>query len=113
MFAMMLCVEIPDVRADTASRKRNLVVRWGVGYAAIAARTFATSAVLVLLLVGSAGFGAPPLAFVAVVPVAIVAGAFALPEYVAHLPFATMPFLGVALYALTTCAAVAVVVAAT
>jgi 1,4-dihydroxy-2-naphthoate octaprenyltransferase len=113
MFAMMLCVEIPDARADTATHKRNLVVRWGVASAAIAARTFASCAVLVLVYVGSAAFGAPAWAFLAVIPAAIVAGAFAVPHYVAHLRFASLPFLGVALYALTTCAALAVVVSAT
>jgi 1,4-dihydroxy-2-naphthoate octaprenyltransferase len=112
MFAMMLSVEIPDVAADAATGKRNLVVRWGVAYAAIAARTFATSAVLLLLLVGNAGFGAPAPAFLAVVPVAVVAGAFAVPHYVAHLRFATLPFLGVALYGLTACAGIVIVLAA-
>ncbi|BDE06996.1 hypothetical protein WPS_22720 [Vulcanimicrobium alpinum] len=29
MFAMMLCVELPDAGADRASGKRTLVVRWG------------------------------------------------------------------------------------
>ncbi len=109
MFAMMLCVEIPDADADAATRKRNLVVRWGVASAAIAARTFASAAVLVLLLVGSAVFGAPPWALLAVIPVAVVALAFAFPGYVARLRFASLPFLGVALYALTTCGALAVV----
>ncbi len=112
MFAMMLAVEIPDVSADAATGKRNLVVRWGVAYAAIAARTFATSAVLALLLVGNAGFGAPPAAFLAVVPAAIVAAAFAVPHYVAHLRFASLPFLGVALYGLTATAAIVIVLAA-
>jgi 1,4-dihydroxy-2-naphthoate octaprenyltransferase len=112
MFAMMLSVEIPDVAADAATGKRNLVVHWGVAYAAIAARTFATSAVLVLLLVGNAGFGAPAPAFLAVVPVAIVAGAFAVLHYVARLPFASLPFLGVALYGLTACAGIVIVLAA-
>jgi 1,4-dihydroxy-2-naphthoate octaprenyltransferase len=112
MFAMMLSVEIPDHAADTAAHKRNLVVRWGVAYAAIAARTFATSAVLLLLLVGNAGFGAPAPAFLAVVPVAAVAGAFAAPHLVAHLRFAGMPFLGVALYGLTACAGIVLVLAA-
>jgi 1,4-dihydroxy-2-naphthoate octaprenyltransferase len=112
MFAMMLAVEIPDVAADTAAGKRNLVVRWGVASAAIAARTFASSAVLLVLLVGSMGFAAPSPAFIAVIPVAIVAAAFAAPQYVAHLSFATFPFLGVALYGLTTCAGVVIVLAA-
>lgn len=112
MFAMMISVEIPDVKSDTAAGKRNLVVRWGVAYAAIAARTFATSAVLLLLLVGNAAFGAPAPAFLAVVPPAIVAGAFAVPHYVAHLRFASLPFLGVALYGLTACAGIVIVLAA-
>ncbi len=112
MFAMMVSVEIPDAPADAATGKRNLVVRWGVASAAIAARTFAWAAVLALLLVGSAAFGAPALAFVAVVPVAIVAGAFAVPHGGAHFPIATVPFLGVALYGLTACAGIVIVVAA-
>jgi 1,4-dihydroxy-2-naphthoate octaprenyltransferase len=112
MFAMMLSVEIPDFNADKASGKRNLVVRWSVAYAAIAARTFATSAVLALLLVGNTGFGAPAAAFLAVVPVAIVAGAFTVPHLVAHLRFATLPFLGVALYGLTACAGIVIVLVA-
>jgi len=29
MFAMMLCVELPDAGTDRAAGKRNLVVRWG------------------------------------------------------------------------------------
>jgi len=112
MFAMMLTVEIPDVAADAASGKRNLVVRWGVAIAAIAARTFASSAVLLVLLVGSMVFAAPPLAFVAVIPPAIVATALAAPQYVAHLSFATFPFLGVALYGLTACAGIVLVLSA-
>ena len=112
MFAMMLAVEIPDVAVDKASGKRNLVVRWGVASAAIIARTFASSAVLLVLLVGSTAFNAPAVAFFAVIPVAIVAAAFAAPQYVAHLSFATFPFLGVALYGLTTCAGVVIVLAA-
>ncbi len=52
MFAMMLSVEIPDAAADAATGKRNLVVRWGVESAAIAARTFASGAVLLLLACG-------------------------------------------------------------
>ena len=67
---------------------------------------------LLLLLAGSTGFAAPPPAYVAVVPAAIVAAAFAAPQYVAHLPFATFPFLGVALYGSTTCAAIVIVLAA-
>jgi hypothetical protein len=66
-----------------------------------------------LLLVGNAAFGAPAPAFVAVVPVAAVAGAFAVPHYVAHFRFASLPFLGVALYGLTACAGIVIVLAAT
>lgn len=113
MFAMMLAVEIPDVRADAATGKRNLVVRWGVASAAVAARTFASSAVLLLLLIGSVAFPVPAWAFLALIPAAIVAAAFAAPQFVAHLAFATFPFLGVALYGLTTCAGIVFVVAAT
>ena len=32
MFAMMLCVELPDAGADHAAGKRNLVVRWGPSF---------------------------------------------------------------------------------
>ncbi|HEV8020376.1 MAG TPA: prenyltransferase [Candidatus Lustribacter sp.] len=113
MFAMMLAVEIPDVGADTATGKRNLVVRWGVASAAVAARTFASSAVLLLLWIGSVSFASPPAAFLGILPAAIVAAAFAAPQFVAHLPFATFPFLGVALYGLTTCAGIVLVVGAT
>jgi 1,4-dihydroxy-2-naphthoate octaprenyltransferase len=112
MFAMTLAVEVPDVAADAATGKRNLVVRWGVGSAAIAARTFASGAVLLLLLVGGNGFAAPPVAFLAVIPAFVVAAAFAAPQYVAHLTFATFPFLGVALYASTTLAGLVIVLAA-
>jgi 1,4-dihydroxy-2-naphthoate octaprenyltransferase len=112
MFAMMLSVEIPDVAADAATGKRNLVVRWGTASAAVAARTFASSAVLLLLLVGSVGFAAPPVAFASVIPVALVAGALAAPRFVAQLAFATVPFLGVALYGLTTCAGIVIVLTA-
>jgi len=112
MFAMMLAVEIPDFAADTATGKRNLVVRWGVASGAIAARTFASSAVCLILLVGSMVFAAPAVAYVAVIPAAIVAAAFAAPQYVAHLSFATFPFLGVSLYGLTTCAGIVIVLLA-
>jgi 1,4-dihydroxy-2-naphthoate octaprenyltransferase len=44
MFAMMLCVEIPDVAADGATGKRNLVVRFG-------SRSAASVALATLVLV--------------------------------------------------------------
>jgi 1,4-dihydroxy-2-naphthoate octaprenyltransferase len=58
IFAMMLAVEYPDLRADAAAGKRNLVVRLGaegakpLGLAAAAAVYVAVGAALV--------FGAPP-----------------------------------------------------
>lgn len=111
MFAMMLSVEIPDAAADAATRKRTLVVRWGVASASIAARTFSTGAVLVVLLCG--GTFAPPLvAYLAVLPAALVSAGYAVPHLIAYLEFATIPFLGVALYATTTCAMIAIVAAA-
>jgi 1,4-dihydroxy-2-naphthoate octaprenyltransferase len=111
MFAMMLSVEIPDAFADAATGKRTLVVRWGVANAGIAARTFSTGAVLVVLLCG--GVFAPPVAaYLAVLPAALVSGGYAVPHLIAHLEFATIPFLGVALYAATTCAMIAIVAAA-
>lgn len=113
MFAMMLSVEIPDAVADAATQKRTLVVRWGVAYAAIVARTFATGAVCVLMLVASMTFAPPALAYLALIPPAIVAGAYAVPHLIAHLAFATIPFLGVALFAITTCAMIAIVAVAT
>lgn len=112
MFAMMLAVEIPDVKADAATGKRTLAVRWGVAGAAIVARTFASSAVVLVLLLDAHAFPAPAAAYLAVLPAAIVAAAFAAPHYVAHLSFATFPFLGVALYGLTTCAGIVIVLAA-
>jgi 1,4-dihydroxy-2-naphthoate octaprenyltransferase len=112
MFAMMLSVEIPDFAADAGTAKRNLVVRWGVAYAAIVARTFASCAVCLVLLLGSMAFAAPPVAYLAVIPAAIVAGGYAVPHLIAHYAWATIPFLGVAIYALTTLAAIAVVVSA-
>jgi len=109
MIAMMLSVEIPDVVADAATGKRNLVVRWGVAPAAIVARTFATGAVLLLLLLGIIAFDPPAVAYLAVIPAAIVAGGYAVPHLIAHYEWATIPFLGVAMYALTTLAALAIV----
>jgi len=112
MFAMMLSVEIPDEAADKATGKRNLVVRWGVAYASILARTFATGAVLVLMLVAGA-FLPPAYAYLALIPPALVAGGYAVPHLIAHLEFATAPFLGVMLFAMTTSAMLAIVALAT
>jgi 1,4-dihydroxy-2-naphthoate octaprenyltransferase len=57
MFAMMLCVEVPDVAADAASGKRNLVVRWGVGRAITVARAACAIAICGLCAVLVAVFG--------------------------------------------------------
>jgi 1,4-dihydroxy-2-naphthoate octaprenyltransferase len=110
MVAMMLSVEIPDAPADAQTGKRTLVVRWGVAYAAIAARTFASGAVCLLLLLGSAIFNPPAVAYLAIIPAALVAGGYAVPHLIAQYAWATIPFLGVAIYALTTLAALALVV---
>jgi 1,4-dihydroxy-2-naphthoate polyprenyltransferase len=112
MFAMILAVEIPDAAADAASGKHNLVVRWGVRGASLAARACASAAVALALLIGTTVFAAPVTAFLGVVPAAVVAAALAAPQFVAQIPFATFPFLGVALYGLTTCAGVVIVLAA-
>ena len=109
MFAMMISVELPDAAADAATGKRNLVVRWGAGYAIIVAKTFATFAVLLLFLVMSAVFSPPPIAYVAIVAPAAIAGFYANPQFVAHLSWATIPLLGVLLFGITTCAAIALV----
>ncbi len=79
MFAMMACVEVPDVAADAATGKRTLVVRVGVTrarclMAALLAGVFIAVALAPL-------FGAPP-AFVlletlALAPALAASGAFA------------------------------------
>jgi 1,4-dihydroxy-2-naphthoate octaprenyltransferase len=48
MFAMMLCVELPDAGADLAAAKRTLVVRWGP------ARTWQVVAVVTVLAIATA-----------------------------------------------------------
>ncbi len=110
LFAMMLSVEIPDANADAATGKRNLVVRWSVAYAAIVARTFATFAPLVLLLAGSATFAPPAYGYLAVIPAALIAFAYTVPHLVAHLEWATIPFLGVMLFGATACGMLALIV---
>jgi 1,4-dihydroxy-2-naphthoate octaprenyltransferase len=112
MFAMMISVEIPDAAADTATGKRNLVVRWGAGYAIIVAKTFAMFAVLLLFLVMSAAFAPPALAYAVILAPAAIAFAYANPHFIAHIAWATIPFLGVMLFGITTCAAIALVVLA-
>ena len=98
MFAMMLCVEVPDAAADAASGKRNLVVRWGVAQARTAAYAAAGAAVIALGAVPVAVFG---------VATALAVGAAVVPALVAlalgasgrrRLPAIATPLLGVALY---------------
>jgi 1,4-dihydroxy-2-naphthoate octaprenyltransferase len=107
----MLTVEVPDVRADAATGKRNLVVRWGIPRAVTVARALAAVAVLALVAVGAGAF-ASPLALLAALPVAAIAAAYASVERLRALPFVSAELLGVGLYATTTLAALAIVVAA-
>lgn len=109
MFAMMLTVEIPDVAADAATGKRNLVVRWGTRRALLVARLSAAGAVLVLVLVGTFAFAALPVALLAAVPVALIAAASVAADRLRALPPVSPELLGVGLYAVTTCAAIAIV----
>jgi 1,4-dihydroxy-2-naphthoate octaprenyltransferase len=111
MFAMMLTVEIPDRAADAATGKRNLVVRWGTQRAVRVARGLAAGAVVALLAVGSATFAAPAIVVLAALPVAAIAAAYAAVDRLARIPLVSPELLGVALYAVTTCAALAIVIA--
>jgi 1,4-dihydroxy-2-naphthoate octaprenyltransferase len=111
MFAMMLTVEIPDVAADAATGKRNLVVRWGAARAVIVARVLAATAVVALIAVGALVFAALPIVLVAAVPVAVIAAAYAAVERLRAVPLISPELLGVGLYAVTTCAALVIVIA--
>ncbi|MBV8150707.1 MAG: UbiA family prenyltransferase, partial [Candidatus Eremiobacteraeota bacterium] len=68
MFVMMLAVEYPDVEADGASGKRNLVVRLGRSRARglVVGGLVATAAGVVLALAGGAPLTVIPLALLAV-----------------------------------------------
>ncbi len=109
MFAMMLTVEIPDVAADAATGKRNLVVRWGARRALIVARLLAGCTAVMLILVGTLAFASLPVALLAAIPVAAIAIAYAAVDRLRAIPLLSAELLGVGLYALTTCAAIAVV----
>ncbi len=111
MFAMMLTVEIPDVTADAATGKRNLVVRWGARRAVVTARLLAAGAVVMLVLVGAVAFASLPVVLLAAAPVALIALAYAAVERLRALPLVSPELLGVGLYAITTCAALAIVIA--
>lgn len=112
MFAMMLCVEIPDRSADEASGKRTLVVRWGAGRALAVAAASALCAVGALVLVATATFG---------IAAALAVGAAAIPMLLACmlvvrprlvLPAAVTPLLGVAVYATTALAGLVLIAGA-
>jgi len=60
MFAMMICVEIPDRDSDRASGKRNLVVRYGYENAA---RLATLALAFLFICAASARFAGAPLAF--------------------------------------------------
>jgi 1,4-dihydroxy-2-naphthoate octaprenyltransferase len=109
MFAMMLTVEIPDVAADAATGKRNLVVRWGAPRARVVARSLAAGTALLLILVGVLAFASLPVALLAAVPVALIAAAYAAVDRLRAIPLVSPELLGVGLYGLTTCAAIAIV----
>ncbi len=111
MFAMMLTVEIPDVAADAATGKRNLVVRWGARRAVVTARVLAAAACVVLVLVGALAFASLPVVLLAAAPVALIALAYAAVERLRAVPLISPELLGVGLYAVTTCAALAIVIA--
>jgi 1,4-dihydroxy-2-naphthoate octaprenyltransferase len=104
MFAMMLCVEIPDAAADTASGKRNLVVRWGTtgAHAVAGGAAFTACAALFAIAVTGFGRGALPALVAAAVPASLAAA------LVMHRPFGSspviLPLLGVGLYAVTALA---------
>jgi 1,4-dihydroxy-2-naphthoate octaprenyltransferase len=108
MFAMMLCVELPDAGADHAAGKRNLVVRWGP------ARTWQLITIVSVIAVAHAlvvayRAEAGPWAL-ALAPAAFVALRLALLLRRDPRP-ASVALLGVALYA-TTVTGLAVVFAA-
>jgi 1,4-dihydroxy-2-naphthoate octaprenyltransferase len=79
MFAMMICVEVPDRAADAATGKRNLVVRYGVR----AATTLGIAALVAAIpAIGAAAVAGAPRVYalvelVAIVPIAWLAGTLA------------------------------------
>jgi 1,4-dihydroxy-2-naphthoate octaprenyltransferase len=96
MFAMMLCVELPDAGTDRAAGKRNLVVRWGP------ARAWQLITIFALLAVARAVTHAyrvdPGPALFALVPAAVAALQLVLVVRRDPRP-ATIALWGVALYA--------------
>jgi 1,4-dihydroxy-2-naphthoate octaprenyltransferase len=105
MFAMMLCVELPDAGGDFLAGKRNLVVRWGP----MRAWQLVTIAAIfaIMTAVGSALRMHAGLATLALAPAA--ASAFALVRRASGDPRpASIAFWGVALYATTVTGVAAV-----
>ena len=98
MFAMMLCVELPDANSDFLAGKRNLVVAWGPARAwqlITVAACFAVLTAVTWALKNGAG-----IATVALAPAAV--SAFALVRYATRDPRpASMALWGIALYATT------------
>jgi 1,4-dihydroxy-2-naphthoate octaprenyltransferase len=71
MFAMMLCVELPDAGSDHAAGKRNLVVRWGPSRAWLLIMITAAIAVAHAFVYASRAEAGPRL--LALVPAAVAA----------------------------------------
>ena len=98
MFAMMLCVELPDANTDFLAGKRNLVVAWGPARTwqlVTVAACFAAATAVTLALKLHAGLGILALAPAAVCAFALVRHATGDPRP------ASMAFWGIALYATT------------
>jgi 1,4-dihydroxy-2-naphthoate octaprenyltransferase len=107
MFAMMLCVELPDAGADRAAGKHNLVVRWGPSRAWQLITIAAVIAVGHAIVIAYRAEGGPRL--LALAPAAL--AAFQLVRLVRGDPRpASIALWGVALYA-TTATGLAVVFA--
>jgi 1,4-dihydroxy-2-naphthoate octaprenyltransferase len=98
MFAMMLCVQLPDANSDFLAGKRNLVVAWGPARAwqlIMIAACFAVATAVTWAVKQHAG-----IATLALAPAAVCA--FALVRYATGDPRpASMAFWGITLYATT------------
>ncbi len=107
MIAMMLCVEFPDVEADAATGKRNLVVRLG---RAGSVRLIYGAIVAVAVAAGIAVALGAPTRLAIVVAVVVIGGgalwrALAMGRYTTPRENAAIAFRGVALYISTVLAA--------
>lgn len=100
LFAMMLCVEIPDAACDEAGGKRNLVVRWGPTIAYEALVVPLTLALVTLSYAAFGRIGPAPAAFAVGPAFGIGAVLFWNIARRERRP-ATTALLGVALYATT------------